>query len=507
MRADARFERSGDRCRILDDGFPGTVHWVPEELAGDVERAAGGAVAPGEALDWLSDRYLLDGPAAREVIEWEQQATPRREAGRALPLLVPAAARFTCHGCGACCQTVIPMPVHAHERARILSHAEFLRRTFPGEDPESLFLRERSIAGLEIYSLRTRDGRCVFLGDDNLCRIHKEVGGDVKPAVCREFPLAFAVTPDGVQVSLRPNCESAARSRRDGQPLGEQQAWILDMLAEGRAGARVASLVEVGAGRLWPFGLLRLVETRLLSIAASATDTRALALSLRDLLEGVLRVVPARLTGDALARAALLTRDSMTALRAARGAVDARRGLAALRFLLAHLGDAAVHDVEERRTHTPREGKNIASDALYVDAVWTLNADYARMTGWPAPSLTDEQAQEAAAAVAVDAGDAAPAVVDYVRDVWTQALQGKRWLHDDGGIASGMGRQVLEQLIARQAARLVAARDGRTRATPDDWNMGFAAAERTHLRMTFEGPFAAAMRDLFAHLAFPEETR
>jgi len=57
------------------------------------------------------------------------------------------------------------------------------------------------------------DGACVFLGDDNLCRIHATLGYDAKPLACRLYP--FTLEPDVarrevVYASPRFDCSSVA---------------------------------------------------------------------------------------------------------------------------------------------------------------------------------------------------------------------------------------------------------------------------------------------------------
>ena len=60
----------------------------------------------------------------------------------------------------------------------------------------------------------------MFLLPDGLCRIHKELGFDAKPLVCRMFPLQV-VPRDGVAIlTIRRACPSAAADK--GRPVAEQ---------------------------------------------------------------------------------------------------------------------------------------------------------------------------------------------------------------------------------------------------------------------------------------------
>ena len=97
--------------------------------------------------------------------------------------------RFVCRQCGACCRIKEGIVrVSAVEIARI---AGFLGRT-----EQDFIDRETEVApdrrGLILKS--RPDGACVYLRDDNLCRINP-----VKPDKCRTFPLEWT-NPDSKDV-------------------------------------------------------------------------------------------------------------------------------------------------------------------------------------------------------------------------------------------------------------------------------------------------------------------
>jgi lysine-N-methylase len=60
---------------------------------------------------------------------------------------------------------------------------------------------------------------CIFLTEDNLCRIHRDLGESAKPLVCRLFPFQLVPLEDFAYVTLRQYCPSAAAER--GRRLGE----------------------------------------------------------------------------------------------------------------------------------------------------------------------------------------------------------------------------------------------------------------------------------------------
>jgi len=63
------------------------------------------------------------------------------------------------------------------------------------------------------------DGDCVFLGEGNLCLVHKHLGYAAKPLGCRLYPFTLTAAPDGCRVGVRFSCPAVAQLR--GQPLLE----------------------------------------------------------------------------------------------------------------------------------------------------------------------------------------------------------------------------------------------------------------------------------------------
>ena len=103
---------------------------------------------------------------------------------------------FKCQGCGACCRIKSGIVrVGDDEIRRIaaflgMSELEFIdRETEIAPDRRGLILKSRA------------DESCVYLTDDNRCRIHP-----VKPDKCRTFPFAWT-NPDSTDV-----CPALARS-------------------------------------------------------------------------------------------------------------------------------------------------------------------------------------------------------------------------------------------------------------------------------------------------------
>ncbi|MFO0749609.1 MAG: YkgJ family cysteine cluster protein [Myxococcota bacterium] len=118
--------------------------------------------------------------------------------------------RHACHACGACCEGWRIRFVDPAEEARIVRHGAALGV-------------ERPVEG---GALRMVDGRCVFLDERKLCRIHAAFGLSEKPKVCQQFPKRATLAEDGYRVGLDPACVSTAKTWRDGpeiEPLPAMQ--------------------------------------------------------------------------------------------------------------------------------------------------------------------------------------------------------------------------------------------------------------------------------------------
>ena len=76
--------------------------------------------------------------------------------------------------------------------------------------------------GREFYLNHRADGGCVFLGADNLCRIHGKFGSAAKPLACRIYPFLLVPAGDHWNLGLRLACPSAAENK--GRPLSQQLA-------------------------------------------------------------------------------------------------------------------------------------------------------------------------------------------------------------------------------------------------------------------------------------------
>src|SRR5438046_770030 len=140
---------------------------------------------------------------------------------------LPVVERWDCHQCGACCRGSL-VPLSDDDLARLQSQKWEERPEFR-DTPVAV--RESWLSSR--YRLAQRDdGSCVFLLPDGMCRIHKELGFDAKPLVCRMFPLQIVPRDNAALVTIRRACPSAAADQ--GRPISEHLEFARQLAREGK---------------------------------------------------------------------------------------------------------------------------------------------------------------------------------------------------------------------------------------------------------------------------------
>lgn len=74
------------------------------------------------------------------------------------------------------------------------------------------------------------DPTCVFLGPEQRCSIHAELGAQAKPTTCRQYPFQFTRTPDGMYVGASFFCTAIRQNH--GRPLADHAEDLLELLPE-----------------------------------------------------------------------------------------------------------------------------------------------------------------------------------------------------------------------------------------------------------------------------------
>ncbi len=457
---------------------------------------------------WLEARHVVASERVERIEAWGRARLPAGTdpgAGtgtKSLPLIVIPGARFTCHGCGHCCEGYTVAPVTGAERERLLARAADLAPHVPAP-VEAWFVEQKEPGpdGLPTFALgKTATGACVFLDERKLCRIHTHLGGALKPLPCREFPLLVTRRPDATVVTLRPDCETLDRSRADGRPLEEQLDWLAEIASQDQSPVQVPPIVRVAGDTFVPYALARAIERRAIGFLSAAPTVEQAHLAIRDLVLGVARSLPARPDAPDLDRAEeLAARAPLEALRRARGAVDRGAGLGAALEIFDILASAAPEFVRSRGAESPGEASE--RDArLAADGFLALRAALGEKLGLaPDPAIPPAALAEARAAAATSAGGGDPAVQDLVRACAIQVLGGARALASPQGLVFGFATLALAHLLARFVARLLASRRGAQAAAPPDWNRALGSADFS-LRQLNLAPMAGRLEALYANL-------
>jgi Fe-S-cluster containining protein len=158
----------------------------------------------------------------------------------------PIAECWDCHGCGVCCRGSI-IPLSEDDLAKLAGQRWKEHPDFAGV---KTVVREGLLGGRKVLAKRS-DGSCVFLTDDNRCRIHELHGADAKPDVCRMFPLQLVPLENFAYVTPRRSCPSAAADL--GRPIAEQLPVLKksELFGEGEKRSTRSPPIVSGVRRSW----------------------------------------------------------------------------------------------------------------------------------------------------------------------------------------------------------------------------------------------------------------
>lgn len=109
------------------------------------------------------------------------------------PLLVRPGARFDCVGDGLCCSDIHAVGALSEDDCEMLAMiSEDAIDRHQGEDAA-------------VMMMRSDTGRCVFWSEQG-CAIHSQLGSEMKPTPCIQFPYALTATPAGGRISTQHRC-------------------------------------------------------------------------------------------------------------------------------------------------------------------------------------------------------------------------------------------------------------------------------------------------------------
>ena len=153
---------------------------------------------------------------------------------------LPVIQNWDCHGCSDCCRTY-HVRVTPDEKAAIDGQNW-------ADVPEAVVWDAKNA---EFQLNHKPDGACVFLGDDNRCRIHAKFGPLGKPLACRVYPFVPVPCGDHWRAGLRFACPSAAKN--EGANFAAHLAEIQRHVADMEVGVMPAAPeLQPGQNAAWP---------------------------------------------------------------------------------------------------------------------------------------------------------------------------------------------------------------------------------------------------------------
>lgn len=158
--------------------------------------------------------------------------------------VIDSSANFSCGGCTRCCTQPYAVIIEK-EKAQALAHHDF--SAYPQLAGRTLFREDRHApAGYLVLSKQAGSTRCIFLADDGLCLIHKELGAAAKPHPCLKFPYHVSPTYVDDRVSVDFGCPHAQKS--EGRLLTEQRTEIAEICKVSKVKVYTDAVVDLMPG-------------------------------------------------------------------------------------------------------------------------------------------------------------------------------------------------------------------------------------------------------------------
>lgn len=175
------------------------------------------------------------------------------------PLLVRAGARFDCVGDGLCCSDIHAVGALSEEDCRMLEMIS--------EDA----IDRHEAEDAAVLMMRSDTGRCVFWSEQG-CAIHAQVGPQLKPTPCIQFPYALTATPSGGRISTQHRCTCRTLGPLPPVRAEEAKACLVDSNGELKPEHAVFDEVFWSQDESLPFGEYTAREAGLIGALLEGTN-------------------------------------------------------------------------------------------------------------------------------------------------------------------------------------------------------------------------------------------
>ncbi len=161
--------------------------------------------------------------------------------------------QFGCSACGWCCEQ--PWATNISEADAERYAAVDWGAEFPQLAERTLFKRVRRNGTPTIELTKSSGQKCIFLDSDGWCIVHKKLGFEAKPHMCKQFPYLPVPTADGTRISANYGCKAV--QEQSGKPLAEQQEEIFHTVAKPTGAVDEEQPVRLTPERSIPFRAAR----------------------------------------------------------------------------------------------------------------------------------------------------------------------------------------------------------------------------------------------------------
>jgi Fe-S-cluster containining protein len=167
-------------------------------------------------------------------------------------------AKFSCGGCTRCCTQPYTVIIEQGKADALLKH-DF--SAYPQLAGKTLFTQSKDAPkGYAVLPKQAGTTRCLFLADDGLCIIHKELGADSKPKNCLKYPFHLSPTYVDDRVSLDFGCPNVQNPA--GRPLSAQGTDVVNVCPPTKIPVYRDAKVDLSPGTQLPHDAYELLMDR-----------------------------------------------------------------------------------------------------------------------------------------------------------------------------------------------------------------------------------------------------